>query len=65
MAQAVHAQQLYDGREHTVAQIAALLGVPRTTVYGHLNRAAAAVPSTGAATGSVPVAAVPRSGRAQ
>ncbi|MBW0091946.1 recombinase family protein [Pseudonocardia sp. KRD-184] len=65
VAQAVHAQQLYDGREHTVAQIAALLGVPRTTVYGHLNRALAAVPSTGASTGSVPVAAVPRSGRAQ
>lgn len=39
--QAAHAQQLYDGGEHTVAQIAALLGVARTTVYGHLNRAAA------------------------
>jgi DNA invertase Pin-like site-specific DNA recombinase len=39
-AQAVHAQQLYDGGGHTVAQIAALLGVARTTVYGHLNRAA-------------------------
>jgi DNA invertase Pin-like site-specific DNA recombinase len=38
-AQATHAQQLYDGRQHTVAQIAALLGVPRTTVYGHLSRA--------------------------
>jgi hypothetical protein len=23
---------------HTVAEIAALLGVPRTTVYGYLNR---------------------------
>ena len=40
-AQAGHAQQLYDAGEHTVAQIAALLGVARTTVYGHLNRAAA------------------------
>jgi DNA invertase Pin-like site-specific DNA recombinase len=38
-AQAVHAQQLYDGRQHTVAQIATPLSVPRTTVYGHLNRA--------------------------
>ncbi|GAY11629.1 recombinase family protein [Pseudonocardia sp. N23] len=37
-AQAAHAQQLYDAGEHTVAQIAALLGVARTTVYGHLNR---------------------------
>ncbi len=32
---AAHAQQLYDARTHTVAQIAALL--PRTTVYGHLT----------------------------
>lgn len=32
------AQQLYDGGEKTVAQIAAMLGVPRTTVYGHLNK---------------------------
>jgi DNA invertase Pin-like site-specific DNA recombinase len=39
-AQAAHAQQLYDGGDHTVAQIAALLGVARTTVYGHLDRAA-------------------------
>ena len=39
VAQAAHARQLYDGGEHTVAQIAALLGVARTTVYGHLNRA--------------------------
>ena len=35
--QAAHAQQLYDAGGHTVAQIAGLLGVPRTTVYGHLN----------------------------
>lgn len=32
------AQQLYDGGETTVAQIAAMLNVPRTTVYGHLNK---------------------------
>ena len=31
------AQQLYDGGEKTVALIAAMLNVPRTTVYGHLN----------------------------
>jgi DNA invertase Pin-like site-specific DNA recombinase len=37
--QATLAQQLYDAGEHTVGQIADLLGVPRTTVYGHLNAA--------------------------
>lgn len=36
--QAQLAQQLYDQREKTVQQIADLFGVPRTTVYGHLNR---------------------------
>jgi len=36
-AQVEHAQQLYDAGEHTVAQIADLLGVRRTTLYGHLN----------------------------
>ncbi|ONH32824.1 recombinase family protein [Pseudofrankia asymbiotica] len=36
--QAALAQQLYDGGQHTVAQIAAMLGVPRTTVYGHLDK---------------------------
>ncbi len=35
--QVVHAQQLYDAGAHTVAQIAALLGVRRTTRYGHLT----------------------------
>jgi predicted transcriptional regulator YheO len=33
------AQELYDAGERTVQQIADLLSVPRTTVYGHLNRA--------------------------
>ena len=33
------AQRLYDAGEHTVAQIAAMLGVPRSTIYGHLNKA--------------------------
>ena len=32
------AQRLYDAGEHTVAQIADMLKVPRTTVYGHLNK---------------------------
>ena len=33
------AQQLYDGGKHTVQQIADMFGVPRSTVYGHLDRA--------------------------
>lgn len=37
--QAALAQQLYDAREKTVQQIADLFGVPRSTVYGHLDRA--------------------------
>ncbi len=37
--QAVLAQQLYDGGEKTVAQIAAIFKVPRSTVYGHLDKA--------------------------
>jgi DNA invertase Pin-like site-specific DNA recombinase len=36
--QAMLAQELYDKREKTVQDIADLFGVPRTTVYGHLNR---------------------------
>lgn len=36
-AQAAHARQLYDGGQHTVQQIADLLGVPRGTLYGHLD----------------------------
>lgn len=36
--QAELAQQLYDAREKTVQQIADIFGVPRSTVYGHLNR---------------------------
>jgi hypothetical protein len=32
------AQRLYDAGEHTVAQIADMLKVPRTTVYGHLSK---------------------------
>jgi DNA invertase Pin-like site-specific DNA recombinase len=39
--QAALAQELYDKREKTVQEIADLFGVPRTTVYGHLNRSGA------------------------
>ncbi|MEU9310846.1 recombinase family protein [Streptomyces sp. NPDC048256] len=39
--QAALAQDLYDKREKTVQEIADLFNVPRTTVYGHLNRSAA------------------------
>jgi DNA invertase Pin-like site-specific DNA recombinase len=39
--QAALAQELYDKREKTVQEIADLFGVPRTTVYGHLNRSTA------------------------
>lgn len=38
------AQRLYDAGEHTVAQIAGMLEVPRTTVYGHLNKRPGAMP---------------------
>ena len=59
------AQRLYDGGEKTVAQIAAMLNVPRTTVYGHLNRRkrAASLPAVlevGAAADSVVVVRSPR-----
>ncbi|MGH3432099.1 MAG: recombinase family protein [Thermocrispum sp.] len=37
-AQVCQAQRLYDEGEHTVAEIAALFGVPRSTVYGHLDK---------------------------
>jgi len=33
------AQRLYDAGEHTVAQIAGMLTVPRSTIYGHLDKA--------------------------
>ncbi len=35
---AVLAQQLYDGGDRTVQQIADILSVPRSTVYGHLDK---------------------------
>ena len=36
--QAALVQQLYDAEDKTVQQIADLFGVPRSTVYGYLNR---------------------------
>ncbi|MDJ0362220.1 recombinase family protein [Rhodococcus sp. H29-C3] len=36
--QVKHAQRLYDADQHTVSQIAGLLGVRRTTLYGHLKK---------------------------
>ncbi len=55
--QAALAQQLYDARDKTVAQIAALFGVPRSTICGHLTigsgststKAAGAAPASGTA----------------
>jgi phage portal protein BeeE len=32
------AQQLYDGRQHALQQMADKFGVPRSTVYGYRNR---------------------------
>ncbi|MGH3800439.1 MAG: recombinase family protein [Pseudonocardiaceae bacterium] len=43
------AQRLYDAGEHTVAQIADLIGVRRTTLYGHLSK-----PATPSATAEGP-----------
>ncbi|WP_072691445.1 recombinase family protein [Rhodococcus marinonascens] len=45
------AQHLYDGGEHTVAEIADRLNVPRTTVYGHLNKQPRTSPGTPARPG--------------
>ncbi|WP_287484560.1 helix-turn-helix domain-containing protein [Rhodococcus sp. (in: high G+C Gram-positive bacteria)] len=38
------AQRLYDEGENTVAQIVAMLNVPHTTVYGHLDKKNASAP---------------------
>jgi DNA-directed RNA polymerase specialized sigma24 family protein len=43
------AQQLYDAGEHTVQQIADMFGVPRSTVYGHLDEARIGLRPTGSA----------------
>ena len=47
--QAALAQELYDKREKTVQGIADLFGVPRTTVYGHLNRSSSNARKAGSA----------------
>jgi DNA invertase Pin-like site-specific DNA recombinase len=56
--QAALAQQLYDAREKTVQQIADLFGVPRSTVYGHLDRETT-VPRQPRKTGELQTAAKP------
>jgi DNA invertase Pin-like site-specific DNA recombinase len=43
--QVAHARQLYDARQHTVQQIADLLGVDRRTVYRSLQRQAGGKPA--------------------
>lgn len=52
------AQQLYDAGESTVAQIAAMLNVPRTTIYGHLDKKTTSASSPTAPAAAVPVNAV-------
>ncbi|AWK76356.1 recombinase (plasmid) [Rhodococcus oxybenzonivorans] len=49
------AQRLYGAGEHTVAQIAGMLKVPRTTVYGHLNTRRAPVAQESAVVADPPV----------
>lgn len=36
--QAALAQELYDGGKHTIQQLAAIFGVPRSTVHGYLDK---------------------------
>lgn len=36
--QVILAQQLYDAGDHTVQQIAGIFTVPRSTIYGHLDK---------------------------
>src|SRR3546814_16267118 len=52
------AQRLYDAGENTVAQIAALLNVPRTPVYGHLHKNKPTGISTAHPPGAVPANSV-------
>ena len=56
--QIVLAQRLYDAGENTVAQIAAMLNVPRTTVYGHLNKNKSTATSVADPAGKPPVNSV-------
>jgi len=63
--QAALAQQLYDARDKTVTQIAALFGVPRSTVYGHLTTTAPTETADAALKpGAVPSAAPRQTSRA-
>ncbi|OUS94399.1 recombinase [Rhodococcus sp. NCIMB 12038] len=55
------AQRLYDAGEHTVAQIADMLKVPRTTVYGHLNKRVDIAPITQEILVADPPAPIPTS----
>jgi DNA invertase Pin-like site-specific DNA recombinase len=53
--QADVAQQLYDAGKHAVQQIADMFGVPRSTVYGHLDKTCIGVRPAGP-TGAAEVA---------
>jgi len=60
------AQRLYDAGEHTVAQIAGMLTVPRSTVYGHLDKATVgARPRAPKAVASAPPSAEPTFSKAR
>ncbi len=60
------AQRLYDAGEHTVAQIAGMLTVPRSTVYGHLDKATVgARPRAQKTVASAPPSAEPAPGTEQ
>lgn len=49
LARARHAQQLYDAGNHTVQRIADLFQVPRSTIYGHLDKTSIGRRATGGA----------------
>ena len=60
------AQRLYDAGEHTVAQISGMLTVPRSTVYGHLDKATVgARPRAQKTVASAPPSAEPAPGTEQ
>jgi len=60
------AQRLYDAGKHTVAQIAAMFTVPRSTVYGHLDKATVgARPRAQKTVASAPPSAEPAPGTEQ
>jgi hypothetical protein len=49
------ARQLYDARRHTIAEIAAILGVSRASIYRSLNDTAAGPPVDGTAIPTLPL----------